>query len=74
MLEFYPNPFSNYFKLKYPEIITSVELFNNLGQSVLKRNPNNKETTLSVNHLPTGIYFMEISSKNNKGIIKGIKL
>lgn len=74
MLEFYPNPFTNYFKLKYPEIITSIELFNNLGQSVLKTKPNVKETTLSVNHLPTGIYFMELSSKYNKGIIKTIKL
>ncbi|MCF8321584.1 MAG: T9SS type A sorting domain-containing protein [Flavobacterium sp.] len=73
-LTFYPNPFTNYFKLKYPEIITSIELFNNLGQSVLKTNPNDKETTLSANHLPSGIYFMEVSSKKNKGIIKAIKL
>lgn len=74
MLEYYPNPFTNYFKLKYPEMITSVELFNSLGESVLKTNSFNKETTLFVNHLPSGIYFMEISSKNNKGVIKTIKL
>lgn len=73
-LEFYPNPFTNYFKLKYPEIMTSLEFYNSLGQSVLKTNINLKETTLDVNNLPSGIYFMELTTKNSKGIIKAIKL
>ena len=73
-LEFYPNPFKNYFKLKYSEILNSLELFNILGKSVLKINLNVKETTQNIENLPSGIYFMELTTKNKKGVIKGIKL
>lgn len=71
---FYPNPFTDFITLKYPEIITSLELYNSIGQSVLKTNINDKETTLSVNKLPSGIYFIELKIKNYTGIIKAIKL
>ena len=73
-LEFYPNPFKNYFKLKYSEILNTLELYNISGQSVLKLNLNAKETTQNVENLPSGIYFIELTTKNKKGIIKGIKL
>ena len=71
---FYPNPFTHFITLKYPEIITSLELYNSIGQSVLKTNINDKETTLSVDKLPSGIYFIELRIKNYTGIIKAIKL
>ena len=43
-------------------------------QSVLKTNINDKETTLSVDKLPSGVYFIELRIKNYTGIIKAIKL
>ncbi len=73
-LEFYPNPFKNLFILKYSKIITSVELYNYLGQSVFKTSSDDKEVTLDVNFLPSGIYFIQIVTNDKKTLIKGIKL
>jgi hypothetical protein len=72
-LYFYPNPIKNYFKLIYFEVITSIQLINPMGQSVFITHPNALEATLNINHLPSGIYFMELRSKDKKGIIKVIK-
>ena len=72
-LYFYPNPIKNYFKLIYSEIITDVQLFNTLGKSVFIAHPNTLETTLNINYLPAGMYFMELRSKDKKGVIKVIK-
>ena len=72
--EIYPNPFKTHLKLKYSKTIDSVEFFNNLGQSVFKNNIGVKEATLSLDHLLPGIYYMRLSTKDNKGVVKVIKI
>lgn len=72
-LQFYPNPISDYFTIIYTERITTVELFNSIGQSVYIAHPNALKTTLNVNFLPSGVYYIEIKANNKKGLLKVIK-
>lgn len=72
-LQFYPNPISDYFTIIYTERITTVELFNTIGQSVYIAHPNALKTTLNVNFLPSGVYYIEIKANNKKGHLKVIK-
>ncbi len=72
-LQFYPNPVQDSFTLNYPEIISEINLFNSIGQSVFFANPKSINPTFNINYLPVGTYFMEVKSKNKKDIIKLIK-
>jgi hypothetical protein len=72
-LQFYPNPVQDSFTLNYPEIISEINLFNCIGQSVFFANPKSINPTFNINYLPVGTYFMEVKSKNKKDIIKLIK-
>ena len=72
-LQFYPNPISDYFTIIYTERISTVELFNTIGQSVYIAHPNALKTTLNVNFLPSGVYYIEIKANNKKGLLKVIK-
>ena len=72
-LQFYPNPISDYFTIIYTERISTVQLFNTIGQSVFIANPNTLKTTLNVNFLPSGVYYVEVKANNNKGLLRVIK-
>ncbi|MFM9824655.1 T9SS type A sorting domain-containing protein [Flavobacterium sp.] len=73
-IKLFPNPFNNSFIVEYSNKITSIELFNVLGQSVLKTNSDSKQVAIDVNFLPSGIYFAKIISEDHNTLVKGIKL
>jgi hypothetical protein len=72
-LQFYPNPIADYFTIIYTERITSLQLFNTIGKSVFKVFPNALQTSLNINFLPSGVYYVEVKANNNKGLLKVIK-
>jgi hypothetical protein len=72
-LQFYPNPISDYFTIIYTERINTLQLFNTIGQSVFIAHPNAFQTSLNINFLPPGVYYLEVKANNNKGLLKVIK-
>lgn len=70
----YPNPFQSTLRLDYQkkETIISIEIFNELGQSVFMSNGFEEE--LNISHLSKGIYFLkatdELGNIFTKKIIK----
>ncbi len=72
-LQFYPNPVKDYFTLTYSEIISDIQLFNIMGQSVFIAHPKALNPTLNIDYLPAGTYYMEVKSNNKKAIVKIIK-
>ncbi len=72
-LQFYPNPIADYFTIIYTERITSLQLYNTIGKSVFKVFPNALQTSLNINFLPSGVYYVEVKANNNKGLLKVIK-
>src|SRR5690606_15274797 len=71
----YPNPVSTILKIE--NILGGnyqLDVINQLGQTVLKKDRNPSSTSLDVSALSKGIYFLNINSENKgKQIIKFIK-
>ncbi len=60
----WPNPVRNKLYIEIDEFKkdeTSVRIYNAMGQSVLSKEMNSSNTTINVEHLTQGIYFMSIN-------------
>lgn len=59
--------------LSHSESIQSVEIFNTLGQSVLKAEINNSEAAINISQLAIGNYIVKTRTENGVENIKIIK-
>lgn len=61
----YPNPTNDQVHISVNSSIENqiqVSLLNMIGQNVYSKNENKNQFTLNIDHLPNGIYFMELKS------------
>lgn len=70
---YYPNPVKNSVTLKATNQIQQVEVFNLLGQSVFKNQPNSMNPTLKIGELQAGAYLMKVTINGSVGIYRLIK-
>jgi len=73
-LKFYPNPVGQFLNFEYTEIISSIEIYNLLGQNVLSKNFNNNILRVDISNLKPETYLAKITSGNKSKIIKFIKV
>lgn len=64
----YPNPTSNKFHINTDLEIEEIKIYNASGQSVLTTQQN----PIDITHLPSGVYFMKIWTKDGKQITSKI--
>ena len=71
-LKLYPNPVLNVLNIKvdYNLINQPYNVFDSLGRVVLKGKLNEGDTTINVEHLSKGIYYLKVSDKNASKFIK----
>lgn len=69
----YPNPANNSLTVAYAENITKTEVFNTLGQLVLRNYANGKEIKLDVSTLAGGQYFIKVYAGHEQLVSKFIK-
>jgi len=69
----YPNPVKNILNLSYSKNITNVHVFNLLGQEVIAKPVNNKQSQIDVSHLPKGTYLVKVFADNEMKTVKVIK-
>ena len=64
----FPNPFSQNVTLSLPPTVHygTVIILNSIGQIVFQTKYQSQEPTLNLSHLPTGIYFYKIHSKDHR--------
>ena len=60
-----PNPSNDILRFETAETITNIDIYNSLGQVVLTQTTSSA-STLSVAHLPQGVYFVKV--KTDKGV------
>ena len=72
-LKYYPNPTNNILNLEYSQAISSVKVYNLVGQQILVANPNTTSVKMDLSYLNSGTYFVNITSENNSKTIKVIK-
>ena len=60
----YPNPSNGIINVQAAEKINTVNVYNMIGNLVMVRNISNTQTTLDIEQLTNGIYFMELNFDN----------
>ena len=69
----YPNPVKDIMKLSYTQNITTVSVFNMLGQEVIAMTVNATEGQLDMSNLASGAYLVKVASENQIKTVKVIK-
>ena len=70
---FAPNPVQDQIQLRANTEISSVKLYNAVGQEVLSQNLNSASTSVDICNLPNGVYIMKAVINNTIGTYKVIK-
>ncbi|MXN90052.1 T9SS type A sorting domain-containing protein [Flavobacterium sp. Sd200] len=70
---YYPNPVNNELTLSYSSDITSVEVFNMLGQQVIAQKPNATTVKLNTAMLQEGTYLVKVTANNAVKTVKVVK-
>ncbi len=68
---YFPNPVKDVLNVKYSSDITSVEVFNMIGQKVLNKNINAAEGSVDMSQLADGTYIVNVTAG---GAVKTIKV
>jgi hypothetical protein len=61
---FYPNPTTSVINISSEQDITTISLFNLIGQKVISKSVNAKQYTINVENLAKGTYLMKVVSGN----------
>lgn len=70
---YYPNPVKDILNISYTSAISSVELYNMIGQQVIKKEINQKDSQIDTSALPAGAYLLKVSAEDASKTIKIIK-
>jgi hypothetical protein len=65
-VKFYPNPTNGFVNVEFysfPEIGTTIQVFNQLGQSVMTRKADAQINQLNLSNYPNGLYYIKITTK-----------
>tara|TARA_R110002012_G_scaffold322083_1_gene554833 strand:+ start:11304 stop:12872 length:1569 start_codon:yes stop_codon:yes gene_type:complete len=71
--KYYPNPVVNTLTIEAGNTISNVSIFNIVGQQVQVAKPNNLKTTVNMNALEDGVYFVTVTINNAQKTFKVIK-
>ncbi|WP_309641697.1 T9SS type A sorting domain-containing protein [Flavobacterium sp.] len=69
--ETYPNPVTDVLNISYDKNITSVEVFNLIGQEVFSKTSTSTISQVDLSNLAKGAYMVKITSEN---LVKAIKI
>lgn len=70
--EAFPNPASSYIKLKAPEQMAAVEIFDVNGRLLAHRQVNGSESAISIDSFETGVYVLNVHFTNGQSAQKRI--
>lgn len=69
---FFPNPTSKKLNIRAKQVVTNIKLFDEGGRQLFSKDLNSKVNSISMMEYPIGIYFIEITLKNQKKIVSKI--
>jgi hypothetical protein len=70
---FYPNPVNTFITLNSPESISSVSIYNIMGQKLVNIVAADSDSRIDVSSLSEGVYFLEVNMHGRKDTYKFIK-
>ncbi len=72
-LKFYPNPVTSVLQISYNNLISSIEIYNILGQLLIRETLNSTNVSIEMTDLASSIYLVKIKSENQTGEFKVVK-
>ena len=72
-LSYYPNPVQNQLNINYSENITSISIFNLVGQKIMAVTPNASDVIIDMSTLAAGTYMIQVNADAASKVIKLIK-
>ncbi len=72
-LTYYPNPVNDVLTISYSNTIDVVEVYNLVGQCVLRQYPALNEVSINAVGLSAGTYLVKVQSGTQAGVIKVVK-
>ena len=72
-IQIYPNPTKDYIFLKSSQEVLSIEVFDGSGRKVMEAKPNQKEPSLNLQKLNSGMYMVKTRTKEGENVYKVIK-
>jgi hypothetical protein len=72
-VKFYPNPTTGLVNVEFnsfPEIGTTIQVFNQLGQIVQTKQANSQINQLNLSNNPVGLYYIKVASKKDSRVEK----
>lgn len=63
-IRLFPNPVQTMLNITSPEPMVSVQVINTVGQTVFTENPNGKALQINTENLESGLYIVQIQTKN----------
>lgn len=72
-MKIYPNPIKDILNFSFDAAITTVSIYNLLGQEVIVKSLNANEGTIDVSNLSSGTYFVKVYADNLVRTLKVIK-
>lgn len=72
-LKYFPNPVNQMFNLSYTDAIDLVEVYNVVGQCVVRQQPAQTDVALNLGGLQAGTYIVKVQSGTQTGVIKIVK-
>lgn len=67
-IKIYPNPTEDFIFVQSNSSINTVEIYNILGQSMIKKVINTKQGKIDISTLASGSYFIKLKIENNKAV------
>lgn len=72
-LSFYPNPTDGVVNFKNSLLIDNIKLYSLTGQLLLSKNIQNKEASINISEMASGVYFVNIQVDQATKVVKIIK-
>ena len=72
-LKTYPNPVKDILNFSFDKEISTITIYNLVGQEVVSKSLNNNETSINVADLAAGAYLVKITSGNEVKTVKVVK-
>jgi len=69
----YPNPVKGILNIRAQETLKTIQVFDIMGQQVFLKHLNSNKTTINLNRLPQGSYFVKIITDKTSKLVKLIK-
>ncbi len=73
-LKIYPNPARYQFDVEASEVINEVQVIDLVGRTLIQQRPNQRQATIDVDQLHTGIYFVRIVSADGDVVTERLQV